>query len=106
MESPRDPLPAEPLPAEPLMVLDGAQPVDAGDPCFSAPLGGLLAGQAVQVHVVAWTEHGPQAFTFTLPRAAGVPRPISPGRTVPEPGEILLPLRPGWRRVCGVSNVL
>ena len=25
----------------------------------------LPAGQAVQVHVVAWTEHGPQASAFT-----------------------------------------
>ena len=30
----------------------------------------LLAGQAVQVHVVAWTEHGPQASAFTQPLAA------------------------------------
>jgi hypothetical protein len=52
-----------------VMVLDGARPVDAGDPGFSAPLGGLLAGQAVQVHVVPWTEHGPQASAFTRPLA-------------------------------------
>jgi len=56
-----------------VMVLDGARPVDAGDPGFSAPLGGLLAGQAVQVHAVTWTEHGPQASAFTLPLAA---RPV------------------------------
>jgi hypothetical protein len=47
------------------MVLDGARPVDAADLGFSAPLGGLLVGQAVQVHVLAWTEHGPQASAFT-----------------------------------------
>jgi hypothetical protein len=56
-------------PSGQVMVLDGARPVDAADPGFSAPLGGLLAGQAVQVHVVAWTEHGPQASAFTQPLA-------------------------------------
>jgi RNA polymerase sigma factor (sigma-70 family) len=54
-------------PSGQVMVLDGVRPVDASDSGFSAPLGGLLAGQAVQVHVVAWTEHGPQASAFTLP---------------------------------------
>ena len=52
-----------------VMVLDGARPVDEADPGFSAPLGGLLVSQAVQVHVVAWTEDGPQASAFTQPLA-------------------------------------
>ncbi len=26
-------------------------------------------GEAVQVHVVAWTEHGPQTLAFTQPLA-------------------------------------
>lgn len=57
-------------PSGPVMVLDGAQPVDAADPGFSAPLGGLLTGAAAKIHVVSWTEHGPRATAFTLPLAA------------------------------------
>ncbi len=53
-----------------VMVLDGARPVDAADPGFSAPLGGLLTGQSVKVQVVTWTDHGPEASAFTQPLAA------------------------------------
>jgi hypothetical protein len=53
-----------------VMVLDGARPVDVADAGFSAPLGGLLAGQAVKVRVVTWTEHGPVASAFTQPLTA------------------------------------
>jgi hypothetical protein len=51
------------------MVLDGAHPVDAAHPGLSVPLGGLLAGQVVRVHTVAWTGHGPRFSAFTQPLA-------------------------------------
>jgi hypothetical protein len=54
-------------PSGPVMVLDGVQPVDAADPGFSAPLGGLLTGPAARLHVLTWTEHGPRVAAFTVP---------------------------------------
>src|SRR5581483_2077176 len=48
-----------------VMVLDGARPVDAAQPGFAAPLGGLMAGRSARVHVVEWTEHGPRAASFS-----------------------------------------
>jgi RNA polymerase sigma factor (sigma-70 family) len=52
-----------------VIVLDGARPVDAADPGFSAPLGGLFAGQAVKVQEVTWTDHGPETSAYTQPLA-------------------------------------
>ena len=103
-------------PSGQVMVLDGARPVDAADPGFSAPLGGLLAGQAVRVHVVAWTERGPQASAFTQPLAG---RPTVSFAAAAEPylvGVITATesLAAGFcvspvtrvTGVCGVANVL
>jgi hypothetical protein len=90
---PADPPPAvvtgDPAgPSGQVMVLDGAHPVDAahlgdatrrvgaahpGDAAhsgLSVPLGGLLTGQVVRVHVVAWTGRGPRVSAFTQPLTA------------------------------------
>jgi len=57
-------------PSGQVMVLDGAHPVDAAHPGWAVPLGGLLAGQEVRIHTVAWTGHGPRVSAFTQPLTA------------------------------------
>jgi hypothetical protein len=57
-------------PSGQVMVLDGARRMDAAHPGLSVPLGGLLAGQAIRVHTVAWTGHGPRFSAFTQPLTA------------------------------------
>jgi hypothetical protein len=58
-------------PSGQVMVLDGAHPVDvahpgdAAHPGLSVPLGGLLTGQVVRVHTVAWTGYGTRSSAFT-----------------------------------------
>jgi hypothetical protein len=45
----------------------GDGPTDAPASGLSVPLGGLLAGQAVRLHTVAWTGHSPRFPAFTSP---------------------------------------